>query len=143
MQKLLAKAIELSTQYHQNQFDKAGAPYILHCFQVMKYLESDDEELNCIAMLHDILEDTICTIDNSKLNLMTERIIKGVVALTKTSNLTADDYLNQIKQNPDAIKVKLCDLRHNLDIKRLKKIEQKDFERIVKYHTMYQELTIK
>jgi hypothetical protein len=46
----------------------------------------------------------------------------------------------RIKANPDCIRVKLCDLRHNSDIRRLKGVTAKDVARIEKYHKMYMEL---
>lgn len=139
-QHLLSKAISLATAYHQNQFDKAGVPYIFHCIKVMHYLKSDDEELNCIALLHDIIEDTTCSDIELIQAGMTNRIVSGVIALTKSKNMTTEQYLVKIKQNPDAVRVKMCDLRHNSDIRRLKDVRQKDFDRIVKYHKMFQEL---
>ena len=142
-QKLLSKAITLATNYHDGQFDKAGVPYILHCVKVMHYLKSDDEELKAIAILHDVIEDTICSPLVLESLGFTKRIIDGVEALTKSGTMTTEDYIAKIKSNKDAIKVKLCDLRHNSDIRRLKNIRQKDFDRIVKYHRMYQELKSK
>jgi (p)ppGpp synthase/HD superfamily hydrolase len=138
MNRLLSEAIKLATNFHNGQFDKAGVPYILHCIKVMHYLKTDDEELQCIAILHDILEDTKCTDINLMQAGMTQRIIDGVVSLTKVKDISTENYLNQILKNKDAIKVKITDLRHNLDIRRLKSVEQKDFDRIVKYHQMYQ-----
>jgi (p)ppGpp synthase/HD superfamily hydrolase len=138
MNRLLSEAIKLATNFHNGQFDKAGVPYILHCIKVMHYLKTDDEELQCIAILHDILEDTKCTDINLMQAGMTQRIIDGVVSLTKFKDISTEDYLNQISKNKDAIKVKMADLRHNLDILRLKNVRQKDFDRIVKYHQMYQ-----
>ena len=140
MQRLLSKAISLAAAYHQNQFDKAGVPYIFHCIKVMHYLRSDDEELNCIALLHDIIEDTTCSDIELIQAGMTNRIVSGVIALTKSKDMTTEQYLVRIKQNPDAVKVKMCDLRHNSDIRRLKNVRQIDFDRIVKYHKMFQEL---
>ena len=45
-----------------------------------------------------------------------------------------------VKSNPDAIRVKMQDLRHNSDIRRLKGITEKDIKRIEKYHAFYMEL---
>jgi hypothetical protein len=42
--------------------------------------------------------------------------------------------------NPDARIVKMADLRHNSDIRRLKGVTQKDITRIAKYHEFYLEL---
>lgn len=139
-QKLLDKAIKMATEAHWGQFDKAGVPYILHCIKVMHYLKSEDEELNCIAILHDIIEDTPYNLQNLYGMGMTDRIVAGVDALTKMPLMSPEIYMRRIKENPDAIKVKMADLRHNSDIRRLKDVRQKDFDRIVKYHVMYQEL---
>jgi hypothetical protein len=68
------------------------------------------------------------------------RVIEGVAALTKLPGEDYESYKNKVKQNPDAIKVKMADLRHNSDIRRLKGITQKDIDRVVKYQQFYMEL---
>jgi len=45
--------------------------------------------------------------------------------------------------NPDAMKVKLADLTHNSDIRRLKGVTEKDIARMAKYHAFYLEITAK
>ena len=60
--------------------------------------------------------------------------------MTKVPGETNEEYVARIKANPDAIKVKLADLRHNSDIRRLKGVTAKDIARIEKYHSMYLEL---
>jgi (p)ppGpp synthase/HD superfamily hydrolase len=112
MQHLLSKAINLAAIHHQDQFDKAGVPYIMHCVKVMDYLKSDDEELNCIALLHDIIEDTACSDIELIQAGMTNRIVAGVMALTKSKDITTEQYLTQIKTNNDAIKVKMAQICH-------------------------------
>jgi hypothetical protein len=69
-----------------------------------------------------------------------ERVIEGIRSMTKVPGETNDEYLAKIKANPDAIRVKLADLRHNSDIRRLKGVTEKDVKRIEKYHKMYLEL---
>lgn len=49
-------------------------------------------------------------------------------------------FINRVKANPLAIKVKLNDLRDNMDITRLVHITEKDTERLNKYLKAYQEL---
>jgi hypothetical protein len=41
------------------------------------------------------------------------------------------------------MKVKMADLRHNTDIRRLKGVTEKDITRMAKYHTFYMELKAK
>ena len=72
----------------------------------------------------------------------TERVILGIKAMTKVPGETLEEYMDRIKANPDAIRVKLSDLRHNSDIRRLKGITEKDVARIEKYHKMYMELKV-
>ena len=42
--------------------------------------------------------------------------------------------------NRDSVIVKMADLRHNSDIRRLKGVTEKDIQRMVKYMNFYQEL---
>jgi len=140
----LSRMLVLATNRHDGQFDKGGNPYILHPLKVMHYLKTDDEELMCIALGHDLIEDTFKSIYDGMLTLryhgMTERVISGIVAMTKVDGETYEEYKERVKSNPDSVKVKMADLRHNSDIRRLKGVTQKDIERIEKYHLFYLEL---
>jgi len=137
----LAKAIELAAQFHCNQTDKSGKPYILHTLKVMHYLKTEDFELMAIAVLHDIIEDTDCTYQTLRFEGMSDRVVLGVHHMTKQPGQTPEEYLAQVKKNVDSCHVKLADLRHNSDIRRLKGITEKDFKRITKYMQMHAELT--
>ena len=141
---MLDQMIHLATNLFHGKKDKAGKPYILHCLKVMHYTKSDDEELLCIAIGHDILEDCFDNIGQGIALLrdkgFTERIIEGIIALTKRPGLAYEDYKLQVKRNADARKVKMADLRHNSDIRRLKGVTNKDVERVVRYHQFYLEL---
>jgi len=103
----------------------------------MFYTKSDDEEVQCIALLHDVIEDTNITYDDFRTIGMSERVITAVKCLTKIDGQTYEQYKEAIFSNRDAMRVKLADLRHNSDIRRLKGIKQKDIERLVKYQTLY------
>lgn len=137
---MLGRMIHLAVDAHKGQFDKGGQPYVLHALKVMHYLKSDDEELQCIAVGHDIIEDTDVTYQELLLSGMSERVVDGIRALTKVKGETYDEYKAKVKANADAIKVKMADLRHNTDIRRLKGVRDKDIARIVKYHNFYLEL---
>lgn len=137
---LLNKMLVLTTTEFSGIFDKGGAPYILHCLKVMYYLKTDEEELQCIGLGHDLVEDTDVTYVQLRDMGFTERVIEGIRAMTKIPGETNDEYMARIKANHDAIRVKLCDLRHNSDIRRLKGVTAKDVARIEKYHKMYLEL---
>lgn len=137
----LNKMLVLVTTEFDGIFDKGGVPYVLHCLKVMHYTKSEDEELCCIALGHDLVEDrkNITYVLLREMGF-SERIIEGIRCLTKVPGETEREYIDKVKSNPDAIRVKLADLRHNSDIRRLKGISEKDIKRIEKYHKMFLEL---
>lgn len=138
--KMLCTMIRLATVRHAGQFDKGGRPYILHPLTVMHRLRTDDEELQCIAVGHDILEDTITSSQELRELGFSERVIAGIRDLTKFESQSATEYRSVVKANPDAVRVKMEDLRHNSDIRRLKGVTEKDVARMVRYHEFYLEL---
>jgi (p)ppGpp synthase/HD superfamily hydrolase len=137
---LLGKVLVLATNAHAGQFDRGGKPYILHPLKVMHYLKTDDEELQCIALLHDVIEDTSTSWKDLEAIGCTSRVISAVRVLTKMPGQTYDEYKLEVFANLDAMRVKSCDLRHNTDIRRLKGVTQKDIERIAKYNQFYLEI---
>lgn len=140
----LGRMLVIAATRHEGQFDKGGVPYILHPLKVMHYMRSDDEDLLCIALGHDLVEDTFSCVEEGVLflreNNFNERVISGIVALTKIPGEAYDDYKERVKSNRDSILVKMADLRHNSDIRRLKGVRDKDIERVVKYQKFYLEL---
>lgn len=143
---MLSKMLLLVTTRFDGIFDKSGQPYILHCLKVMHYCKTDDEELQCIALGHDFIEDIFKHDYLAGYALLrregfTERIINGIRNLTKVEGESIEDYTNRVKSSTDSMRVKLADLRHNSDIRRLKGLREKDLLRIQKYHTMYLEIS--
>ena len=136
----LALMIKLAAVHHYGQFDKGGRPYILHVMKVMHYLRTDDDELSSIAVGHDLVEDTpVAYVDLERLGV-SRRVIDGITRLTKVKGQTHEDYLRGILESFDACRVKLCDLRHNTDVRRLKGLGEKDLQRMKKYHTMHMQI---
>lgn len=134
---LLGKAIVLMVNSHEGQYDRGGKPYALHPLEVMHLLNTNDEELQCIALLHDVIEDAGVTYKQLKELGFTDRIIDAVRLLTKVPGQSYEEYQEAVMSNVDSMLVKQADLTHNSDIRRLKGIRQKDEERIVKYQAFY------
>jgi len=137
---MLDRMLVLCTNAHHGQFDKGGRPYILHPLRVMSFLKTDDEELQCIALGHDVIEDTKTTYKDLTEAGISQRVQDGIRALTKVPGETYDEYKLRVFASKDAMTVKMCDLRHNSDIRRLKGVTEKDIERIAKYHKFYLEI---
>lgn len=140
---MLAKMLVIATNAHAGQFDKGGNPYILHPLKVMHYLKTTDEELQVMALGHDVIEDTDVTYKDLREAGMSERVIAGIAALTKVPGETYDEYKQKVFANLDAMKVKTADLRHNTDIRRLKGVSDKDVARMMKYQKFYIEIQAK
>jgi len=131
---MLSAAIRIAINAHDGQYDRGGMPYILHPLRVMSFLKSSDEELQTIAVLHDVVEDSTVTWWDLREAAMSERVISAVRALTKIPGQSYDEYRDAVFSNRDAMIVKLADLRHNTDIRRLKGVTIKDRERMARYH---------
>lgn len=71
---------------------------------------------------------------------MTNHVILGISDMAKSRGQSYEEYKAQVKSNPDAVKVKMADLTHNSDIRRMKEVNQKDFYRVIKYRQFYAEL---
>jgi (p)ppGpp synthase/HD superfamily hydrolase len=140
---MLAKMLVIATNAHAGQFDRGGNPYILHPLKVMHYLKSDDEELQCIALGHDVVEDTPVTFKDLRDAGISDRVIDAIRVLTKMPGQTLEEYKELVFGSVDAMRVKLSDLRHNTDIRRLKGVTEKDIARMVKYQVFYTEILAK
>ena len=137
---LLNSMLIIAVGAHANQFDKGGSPYILHPLAVMQMLNTEDEELQCIALGHDTVEDGEVTYEKLREVGMTERVIDGIRCLTKVPGETYAEYKIKVKSNPDAVLVKMCDIRHNTDIRRLRGVAERDLKRMERYFQFFVEL---
>lgn len=133
----LALMIQIAADAHANQYDKGGHPYFLHPLAVMKILDTDDEELNCVAVGHDLIEDTHITAEILREYGFSKRIVNGILSMTKRSDEAYEFYQSRIMANYDAVCVKLADLTHNSDFRRLKGVTEKDLARLTKYAKFY------
>ena len=137
---MLSKMLVLTVNAHQGQFDKGERPYILHPLRVMHRLRSTDEEQQCIALGHDVVEDCGVTYQQLADLGMSQRVIDGIRCLTKVPGETYEEYKQKVKSNWDSVVVKLEDLRDNSDVRRLKGLSDKDFERLRRYQAFWSEL---
>lgn len=127
----IEKAIRIALCAHMYQKDKAGAPYILHPLRVMFAMENDAERI--AAVLHDVVEDSAVTIEDLKSEGISEEVCFAVAAVTKQKGELYNDYLKRVKDNPIALKIKLADLKDNMDLGRIAHPTEKDLKRIKKY----------
>ena len=113
---LTIKAMNLAYSAHHGQYDKGGVPYIFHPIHLAEQM--DDEISTCVALLHDTVEDTAVTLEQLAAEFPKE-VVDAVALLTHADGVEYFDYVRAIKANPVAVKVKLADLSHNGDPKRI------------------------
>ena len=135
---MLEKAIQIAIEAHQGQTDKAGAPYLLHLIRVMNTGQTEDERI--CGILHDLVEDTPWTFEALRREGFSEEVIRALVCVTKQPNEPYTHFIERIKKNSLATKVKLNDLRDNMDITRLTFITEEDTQRLKKYLKAYHSL---
>ena len=128
---------------HKDQVDRGGEKYIKHPLAVMEMVRNvfgNDQELLMIALGHDLLEDSHFSMEDLYEQGFSERVVLGILSLTKVDGQSYEEYKKQVKSNKDAMKVKIFDLQHNSDLSRLKKVSDKDLERVEKYQQFRKEL---
>lgn len=136
----LERAIEIATEAHRGQLDKAGCEYITHPLRVMAAGKSLEEKI--AGVLHDVVEDSGWTFEMLEAEGFSAEIIAALRCLTKLSaNEPYDKFIIRIKDNPLAVAVKLNDLSDNMDIRRLPYLSDKDVKRLKKYLKAYKQLT--
>jgi len=110
---LVVKAIETAISAHGSQKDRVGNPYILHPLRVMNKFW-DNPELMCVAVLHDVLEDTELT-SNDLLQEFPKNIVDAVELLTKAEDQSYEDYIVRLleSKNKLALQIKLADMEDN------------------------------
>ena len=128
---LTKKAMRISFEAHKNQVDKTGIPYVFHPMHLAEQMK--DEYGCCVALLHDVVEDTDMTFEDLQKEGFPKEVIDALKLLTHDLSVPYMDYVKEIKKNDLARKVKLADLRHNSDLSRLDYIDEKAISRQQKY----------
>lgn len=108
----LEVAEKLAKEYHEGQTRRSGESYVSHPLSVSQNLDGKKEKI--VAALHDTIEDTEMTEEELKKHF-TEDIVKTVKLLTKEKdNQDYFKYLEKVKNNELAKRVKIADMKHNL-----------------------------
>lgn len=118
-------AIQVATRAHQHQKRKDGTPYIAHPFKVLLRAQSmieeqfpfdvvEGEDIQIVAVLHDVVEDTDVTFDELRELGFSEVVIAALDSVTKRPGETYMNFVARSKANPVGRIVKLADIEDNL-----------------------------
>jgi (p)ppGpp synthase/HD superfamily hydrolase len=135
----LEKAIAIALRVHEGQTDRYGRPYIIHPLTVM--LQMDSEAEMTAAVLHDVIEDSETTLEDLKEEGFSPEVLEAVRLMTHEEMDSYEVYVRKLKPNPMARKIKLADLQHNMDIRRMDRVEARDLERLERYRSAWETLT--
>ena len=128
---LTQKAMKICFEAHREQKDKGGMPYVFHPFHIADQMDTEKE--TCVALLHDVIEDTDRTLDLLAAEGFPFDVLKALNLMTHDSGTPYLEYVERLSTDPIAKKVKMADLRHNSTRARLKQYTEKDEKRLQKY----------
>ena len=121
----VASAVEFAVRHHGDQTRPTGAPYAEHLLEALEVLVRGagvtDPGILQAAVLHDVVEDTPCTIDDVRREFGA-RVAELVGWVTKPAPEEGSDrraakeaYLGRLRDAPDdAVLVKLADRASNV-----------------------------
>lgn len=128
MTPMIQKAYKMAKEAHEGQLDKAGNDYILHPMTVASNVGNSEYAI-VVGLLHDVCEDTDVTLEEIEKEFPIE-VYEAVKCMTHEKDVPYMDYIRALKDNEIAKKVKLSDLKHNMDLSRIKNVTQRDLDRL-------------
>ena len=135
---LREKAMQIAIKVHNGQVDKGGNDYINHPIRVSENCSLDDDKI--VALLHDTIEDGDITAEYLIMQGFPHDIVDAVLSVSRNKDEGYFDFILRCKANPIGRRVKIADLKDNMDITRLNELTEKDINRLKKYHKAYKML---
>jgi (p)ppGpp synthase/HD superfamily hydrolase len=132
-------AVTFATRFHGEQQRPTGAPYVEHLLEALEVLVRgagvSDPDVLCAAVLHDVVEDTPCTIAGVR-TAFGDRVADMVGWVTSPEadegadkKAVKEAYLERLADAPDdAILVKLADRASNVQaLRNLRPQKQREY----------------
>lgn len=125
---LVKKAVNIMFEAHKDDFDKGGYPYVFHPFYLATQVEG--EIATCVALLHDLVEDhgDIYTFERLTEIGFPLEVVEILRLLTHEKGVPYMEYIESLSKNKIAREVKIQDLKHNLDVRRVDGKQSKKYE---------------
>jgi GTP pyrophosphokinase len=139
---LLRRAYVFSAREHRGQVRRSGEPYLVHPLEVANILADRKLDVVCVAcgLLHDVVEDTLTTIDvlDEYFGSEVASIINGLTKISKIQYSSveehqAENFRKMLMAMVDDIRIlliKLADRLHNM--RTLRHLPEDKRERIAK-----------
>lgn len=147
---MLERAIDLALRVHAGQTRKNGDPYILHPLRVMLSVDVrglDEGLVRSVAVLHDVLEDSHRSATPVSDAVFREYGVGSaypfVCLLTRTGGEPYEEYIHRLSHDRVARRVKIADLRDNMNLDEIPTPNLRDLERYRKYRSMLKMLELR
>lgn len=137
---LMIRAVGLSSEKHYGQTDKGGEPYMGHVARVAEHCETDTQRM--VGLLHDLLEHTDVTKQQLLDEGFPEPVVEAVDAISRREGEDYEQYVRRLGPNALARRVKIAELIDNMDLLRLKMLNDDDCRRLMKYHQAWRYLLL-
>ena len=131
MNELLDKAISIAVDSHSGQVNDKSEPYVLHPLRMMFKALTIEEKI--VAVLHDVIEKTTIVLDNLRSDGFSDRIVFAIDALSRRAEESYDKYIDRVRENKLATKVKIIDLDDNISSLNLGETEDIKSNKFLKY----------
>jgi (p)ppGpp synthase/HD superfamily hydrolase len=126
----LKHAIEIASEAHRGQINKANEPYVLHPMRVMDQVDSTDQKI--VAILHDVVE------KNPRWSLgrlasagFKPTVVEAVDAMTRRPGESYEDFVLRAASHPTSRAVKLADLKDNIHMSHIAWIDDSKYRRAI------------
>ncbi|MBC7087708.1 MAG: GTP pyrophosphokinase [Tissierellales bacterium] len=106
------RAIELSYKMYYGRMDDDGVPFISHPIEIALKMKTNDAKI--AALFHDALEEGKLSIDDLVKNGFSEKTIEICKYLYKKEDETYLEYIRKVKNNEDARRIKIEDIKYNI-----------------------------
>ena len=109
----IKQSMNIAYKAHEGQFDKGGYPYIAHPLHLAEQCHTESETI--VALLHDVIEDNPRF--DSEVRAVTTLVEYAAIRLLSRNKRMVEysEYIDALAECPLAKKIKLLDIKHNLD----------------------------
>ena len=131
----LETAIQFALEAHKGQLDKVGEPYILHPLRVLFAFPPYQLHQRMVAVMHDVLEDTEATADDLRKLGAPEEVVIACELLCHEEGTQYTEYIKELLSNDLARSVKKADIKDNMSMERMIRLDKETTERLIKKYS--------
>ena len=99
-------------------------------------------EQKIVAVLHDAVEDSELTLEQLRSEGFPEVLVSAIAAITKIEGEAYTAYLERVIANPIALRVKIADVTHNHDLRRIANQTESEFKHFGKYQKVLRQFRV-